>query len=155
MPPMKTITRGQLATLCSVGPETIRFYERRGLIPEAPRSRGGYRRFGRDAVNRLTFIRRAKALGFSLPEIGELLNLHDEPAAERARVKHITESKLREIEAKIADLERMQSALTELADQCSGYGPVRGCPIIDALAGGASDSPLADASRDEEFKQNG
>lgn len=134
---MKTMTRGQLARLCGVGPETIRFYERRGLIPEAPRSSGGYRRFGEEAMKRLIFIRRAKGLGFSLPEIGELLSLHDEPAGDRARVKQITESKLAEIESKIADLDRMRATLAELAEQCSGHGPVNGCPIIDAIAEGS------------------
>lgn len=131
---MNTMTRGQLARRCGVGPETIRFYERQGLIPEAPRSSGGYRRFGAEAVSRLTFIRRAKELGFSLPEIGELLALHDQPGRDRAQVKALTESKLDEIEAKIADLGRMRSALAGLAEQCSGHGPVEGCPIIEALA---------------------
>jgi len=128
------MTRGQLARRCNVGPETIRFYERRGLIPEAPRSRAGYRRFGGEAVKRLVFIRRAKSLGFSLPEIGELLSLHDRPDGDRARVKELTESKLTEIEAKIADLQRMRATLSELAEQCSGHGPVSDCPIIDAIA---------------------
>jgi len=152
---MKTMTRGQLATLCGVGPETIRFYERRGLLPEAPRSSGGYRRFGRDAVNRLVFIRKAKSLGFSLPEIAELLNLHDQPDGERARVKQITESKLREIEAKIADLERMRTVLTDLADQCSGRGPVHGCPIIDALGAQPSQAPSTKELRGQEVGRNG
>jgi MerR family mercuric resistance operon transcriptional regulator len=152
---MKTMTRGQLATLCGVGPETIRFYERRGLLPEAPRSSAGYRRFGSDAVSRLVFIRRAKSLGFSLPEITELLNLHDEPDGERARVKQITESKLREIEAKIVDLERMRTVLTDLADQCSGRGPVHGCPIIDALGAQASQAPSTEECREREVGRNG
>lgn len=130
---MSTLTRGELARLCGVGPETIRFYERRGLLPEAPRTNAGYRRFGEDAVNRLLFIRRAKNLGFSLPEIDELLTLHDNPGGERARVKQIAESKLDEIETKIGDLERMRSVLSELARRCSGRGVVRGCPIIEAL----------------------
>lgn len=138
---MNTFTRGQLARACGVGPETIRFYERQGLIPEAPRSSGGYRRFSEDAVSRLLFIRRAKSLGFSLPEIGELLALQDDPGGDRARVKQITESKLHEIEAKIADLESMRVALSELAEQCSGHGPVSGCPIIETLADGQSSTP--------------
>lgn len=136
---MKTLTRGQLARRCGIGPETIRFYERRGLIPEVPRSSAGYRRFDQHAVDRLVFIRRAKDLGFSLPEIGELLALHDDPGGDRGEVKAITLTKLREIEAKIESLERMRSALAELAQQCSGRGAVSGCPIIEALAG-ASDN---------------
>lgn len=150
---MITFTRGQLARACGVGPETIRFYERQGLIPEAPRSSGGYRRFSEDAVSRLLFIRRAKSLGFSLPEIGELLALQDDPGSDRARVKQITESKLHEIEAKIADLESMRAALSELAEQCSGHGPVSGCPIIETLANGyspTSAAPIPDTAR----KQN-
>lgn len=129
-----TMTRGQLAKRCGVGPETIRFYERRGLLPETPRSSGGYRRFGEAAASRLIFIRRAKALGFSLPEIAELLSLHDDTSSDRARVKEITESKLGEIEGKIQDLERIRVALSRLASQCSGEGPLEGCPIIEALS---------------------
>lgn len=132
---MKMLTRGQLARRCGIGPETIRFYERRGLIPKVPRSSGGYRCFDQHAVDRLVFIRRAKELGFSLPEIGELLALHDDPGGDRGEVKTITTAKLREIEAKIEALERMRSVLAELAAQCSGHGTVSGCPIIEALAG--------------------
>lgn len=136
------MTRGTLARLCGVGPETIRFYERRGLIPEAPRSSAGYRRFDQAAVDRLVFIRRAKSLGFSLPEIAELLDLHRDAGADRGRVKALAESKLSEIEAKIEDLQRMRSALSDLSRQCSGKGPVSGCPIIETLARGpAVDAP--------------
>lgn len=148
------MTRGQLARACGVGPETIRFYERQGLIPEAPRSGGGYRHYSADAVHRLRFIRRAKALGFSLPEIAELLALQDGPGGDRARVKQITESKLHEIEAKIADLEGMRAALSELAEQCSGHGPVQGCPIIETLADDDA-APSAGVQAHEELKQNG
>lgn len=151
---MTTLTRGQLARACGVGPETIRFYERQGLIPEAPRSRSGYRRFGESAVNRLRFIRRAKSLGFSLPEIRELLALQDDPGGDRGRVKQITETKLREIEAKIADLESMRAALADLADQCSGHGPVSGCPIIETLADVAAPAP-GDAPVQPGRKHNG
>ena len=137
-----TMTRGKLARLCGVGPETVRFYERRGLIPEAPRSSAGYRRFDQAAVDRLTFIRRAKSLGFSLPEIAELLSLHRDSGGDRARVKELAESKLREIEAKIEDLDRMRSALSDLSRQCSGKGPVSGCPIIETLARGPAPDPM-------------
>ena len=140
---MTDLTRGQLARLCGVGPETIRFYERRGLIPEAPRSNSGYRRFGEEAAGRLVFIRRAKSLGFTLPEIAELLELHHDSGAGRARVKALAESKLREIEAKINDLTRMRSVLSDLARQCSGRGPVAGCPIIEALAQDTEDRASA------------
>lgn len=131
---MTSLIRGQLARRCGVGPETIRFYERRGLLPEVPRSRSGYRRFDEQAVARLVFIRRAKSLGFSLPEIAELLALHHDAGGDRGRVKALAQSKLREIEDKIQDLDRMRSVLSDLAEQCSGHGPVSGCPIIETLA---------------------
>lgn len=140
------MTRGQLARRCGVGPETIRFYERRGLLPEAPRTSGGYRRFDASAVSRLDFIRRAKAIGFSLPEIAELLSLHDDPGSDRARVKQITESKLKEIEAKLKDLESMRHVLSGLARQCSGEGVVKGCPIIEALTTDSEANGSADQS---------
>jgi len=151
---MTSLTRGQLARLCGVGPETIRFYERQGLIPETPRSSAGYRRFGREAVDRLRFIRRAKSLGFSLPEIGELLALQDDPGGDRARVKEITEYKLAEIETKIADLQNMRAALSGLAEQCSGHGPISGCPIIETLADGGT-AAATDQDSNEEAKRNG
>lgn len=154
-PIMSTMTRGQLAKRCGVGPETIRFYERRGLIPEAPRSQGGYRRFGAEAVSRLVFIRRAKALGFSLPEIGELLALHDNPGGDRGRVKALTEAKLDEVEAKMADLERMRSVLAELAEQCSGHGPVDGCPIIEALADDSRARTARETTRTGDLTRHG
>jgi len=129
------MTRGQLARRCGVGPETIRFYERRGLMPEAARSGSGHRRFGEDAVRRLSFIRRAKQLGFSLTEIGELLALQDDPGSDRSRVKGITATRLAEVESRLADLERMRAVLARLHERCDGRGSITGCPIIDALAG--------------------
>lgn len=127
-----TLTRGQLARVCSVGSETIRYYEREGLLPAAERSAAGYRQFGSDAVPRLNFIRRAKALGFTLQEIAELLALQDD-GQDRARVKAIAEDKLAEIDAKLLHLKRMRDALAGLAVRCSGRGPLVGCPIIQAL----------------------
>ena len=132
---MKTLTRGQLARACNVGAETVRFYERQGLLPPPPRSAAGYRHFNADSVDRLNFIRRAKELGFNLKEIRELLTLHDDEHSDRAQVKALTEAKLKEIIAKIRDLQRMQSVLSHLAAECSGSGPIGGCPIIHALAG--------------------
>ena len=152
---MNTLTRGQLAEVCGVGPETIRFYERRGLIPEAPRSSGGYRRYGQDALGRLIFIRRAKNLGFSLPEIQELLELQDHPRSDRQRVRQITKSKLQEIESKIADLARMQAILSDLAKQCSGHGPVSGCPIIEAIADGSSTKDFQVKKKPAKNKRHG
>ena len=130
---MKTLTRGQLARASAVGPETIRFYEREGLLPPSDRSGNGYRQYTAEAVHRLRFIRRAKHLGFDLGEIRELLSLHDDPNASRADVKALTRSKLEEIDRRIDDLSRMRNVLSRLETECSGRGRISGCPIIQAL----------------------
>lgn len=131
---MNTLTIGQLAYACGVGVETIRFYERQGLLPVPPRSGAGYRHYPATAVQRLHFIRRAKELGFTLKEIAELLLLQDNSHAHsRAEVKAIAEARLTEVTAKINDLERVRTALAHLAACCSGNGSVQGCPIIEAL----------------------
>lgn len=130
---MKTLTRGQLARATQVGTEAIRFYEREGLLPPTARASNGYRHYAEDTVQRLNFVQRAKKLGFNLKEIKELLSLHDNPHASRADVKALTESKLTEIENRLADLQRIRNVLSHLAAQCSGHGPVNGCPIIQAL----------------------
>lgn len=148
---MKTLTRGQLARACDVGVETIRFYERQGLLPPPPRSATGYRHFSTDTVDRLNFIRRAKELGFNLKEIRELLALHDDEHGDRASVKAITEAKLSEIIGKIRDLQRMQTVLSHLATECSGTGPIGGCPIIHALAG---DTTKPDSQPDLQIKHS-
>lgn len=123
---------GQLAKTADTGIETIRFYERRGLMPEPPRAASGYRRYPLDAADRLRFIRRAKRLGFTLDEIATLLGL--QAGGERAEVKAVALAKLAEIEARLADLERMRAALEDMTRRCSGEGPVAGCPIIETLS---------------------
>ena len=131
---MNTLSIGQLAKASDVGIEAIRFYEREGLLPVAARTASGYRYFPSHTVQRLHFIRRAKDLGFTLKEISELLGLHDDQHADRLHVKKLTTDKLQQIEQKIDDLQRMQAVLATLIDECSGQGPVSGCPIIQALA---------------------
>lgn len=128
---------GQLARTASTGVETIRYYERRGLMPEPPRAASGYRRYPLDAADRLYFTQRGKRLGFTLEEIAGLLKL--EEGGDRARVKAFAEAKLEEIETRIADLEHMRASLRELTAHCSGEGPVAGCPIIEALNDTAND----------------
>ena len=127
------MTIGHLARAAGTGVETIRFYERERLLQEPARTQSGYRQYPPDAVERLAFIRRAKTLGFSLAEIRELLALA-RPEAERARVKAIVEHKLADIDHRIDELHRMRKALAELDHQCTGQGPVEGCPIIEALS---------------------
>jgi len=126
------LTIGQLARASDVGVETIRFYEREGLVSPSGRRANGYRVYHRDAEQRLGFIRRAKALGFSLGEIRELLALAA-PDGDRSEVKAVAEHKLAEIERRIEELQRMRRALGDLTRQCSGHGPVEGCPIIETL----------------------
>ena len=112
------MTIGQLAARTGVGVETVRFYERRGLLPRPPRPDSGFRQYTPDAMSRITFIRRAKQLGFSLREIKELLSLRTQAGANCGSVKRCAEAKAAEIDAKIADLRRMRKTLTELAGAC-------------------------------------
>lgn len=135
---MPTNTIGKLSKASGTPIETIRFYEREGLLPPAPRTESGYRLYDKDAAKRLRFIARAKALGFTLAEIRDLLALQDNPAANRSgrsQVKALTQRKLEDIESRIADLQRMQKVLTHLAHECSGKGGVTHCPIIETLSG--------------------
>lgn len=124
---------GEIAKAAGLGVETIRFYERQGLLTTPARGRSGYRRYSPDTVRRLTFIARAKALGFSLREIGELLTLQAAPGAGCADVQVRAEAKIADIEGRIAGLDAMKRALGALVSQCRGEGPSTECPILDAL----------------------
>ena len=128
-----TMTIGQLARSAGVGIETVRFYERQGLLEQPDRKASGYREYSDEVVARLGFIRRAKELGFSLKEIGELIALRTGPETTCAEVKSKAKAKLADIESKIDDLQRMQKALLKLATTCRGRGPINACPILDAL----------------------
>ncbi len=128
-----SISIGQLAKNADTGIETIRFYERRGLMPDPPRAPSGYRRYPEHFTNRLRFIQRAKKLGFTLDEIITLLQLQD-GGGKRAEVKTVAKEKLLEIDERIDGLQRMRVTLAELESQCSGRGKVKGCPIIEALS---------------------
>lgn len=130
---MESLKIGKVARLADVGVETIRFYERRGLIEEPPRRASGYRQYPREAVARIRFIRKAKGLGFSLQEIKELLALSVETDATCADVKGRATTKIVDIQHKIETLERMRVALEELVDTCDGRGPVSECPILEAM----------------------
>ena len=148
MPLNTALTIGQVAKGASVGVETVRFYERQGLIAEPPRRASGYRQYPPDVVDRIGFIRRAKALGFSLKEIAELLALRVDPDSTAAAIKTRTAAKIADVTAKISELEQMREALERLHDSCSGTGPVSACPILEALERGEEEStpePPADA----------
>lgn len=130
---MKTLTIGQLAKQAQVNVETVRYYERRGLIPEPHRRESGYREYSQEAVARLQFIKRAKELGFSLKEIFDLLSLRVGPDATCGDVKRRAERKLADIEEKLQALQRMKKALTKVAAACRGRGPTSECPILEVL----------------------
>lgn len=124
---------GKLAAAACVGVETIRFYEREGLLPEPPRRPSGYRQYPPDAVERVLFIRRAKELGFSLKEVRELLELRVDPDRNCAEVRSMAQAKIADVERRMADLGRIKRALEKLARACPGSGPTSECPILEAI----------------------
>ncbi|MGH9464696.1 MAG: MerR family transcriptional regulator [Thermoanaerobaculia bacterium] len=129
---MANLTIGQLAARGGVGVETVRFYERRGLLAPPLRRPSGYRMYGEEVVRRLRFIRRAQELGFSLAEIEELLALRGDSSELCQAAREQAAAKLADLDERIADLERMRKALAALAEACDA--PVgAGCPILDAL----------------------
>ncbi len=126
------MTIGQLAQQASVGVETIRFYERQGLLPEPPRSAAGYRRYSSEELDRLRFIRGAKQLGFSLSEIGELLELRHEPSTACDSVRERVEGKLADIRSRIRSLEEIQQDLEQLHAACDANA-ADDCPTLDQI----------------------
>ncbi len=133
----------ELATRAGVGVETVRFYERQGLIsqPRKP-SDGGFRRYSQEAVERIRFVRQAQDLGFSLKEIDALLSLRADPTTDCADVRERAQTKLEDVNNKIARLTAIQSALKSLIDACPGRGAVRSCSILEALEFYGTDQPL-------------
>lgn len=129
-----TLTIGKLAKTADVSIDSIRFYERRGLIAEPMRTKSNYRLYPLEAVDRLNFIKKAQQLGFSLNEIRELLDLSQAPEASKADVKRKTGEKIEEIKDKIQDLSRMLDALEQLDKSCDGHGAINECPILKSLA---------------------
>ena len=130
---MNTLRTGDLARQGGVHLETVRYYERRGLLPKPPRTSAGYRAFDVEAVRRLRFIKDAQALGFSLKEIKALLALRLDPRASCAEVRRRAEAKIADIDAKLRALRAMKRALVRLTAACAGRGPVSACPILESL----------------------
>ena len=125
---------GQLARRADVPIDTVRYYERHGILPRAERQASGYRRYGEDDVARLRFVRRAKALGFTLVEIRDLLALSGRRADDMAGLKAAAIEKLADVEHKLEELTRIRDGLKALVASCPGHGPLDRCPILAALA---------------------
>ncbi|MCH8221348.1 MAG: helix-turn-helix domain-containing protein [Proteobacteria bacterium] len=121
--------------------ETIRYYERQGLLPDPPRSAGGHRLYQEDHLKRLTFIRRCRKLGFTMAQIRQLLGLVDEHQYSCQDIKVLTMDHVEEIREKIDHLKRLEQALLQMAAECSGDS-IPSCPVIDALY-----QPLEDSRR--------
>ena len=124
---------GEVAKRVGISVDTIRFYERRGLIPEPNRSPGGYRRYPELIVKQLWFIQHAKKLGFSLKEIVELIASKNTPKANCKSIKATAQAKVGDIQNKIEGLEKIRKTLMPLIDQCQTTDPISECPILGAI----------------------
>jgi len=129
----KPMTIGQVAKLAGVGVETIRFYEREGLLNKPKRKESGYRMFGPEVVNRIRFIKSVKELGFSLKEIRELLFLRVDSRSTATEVKKRVDSKIDQIDRRIYDLKKVRNALAQLS-RSVGKRTLSENPLLDALA---------------------
>ncbi len=145
---MNNLTISKAATKAGVGVETIRFYERKGLIEQPPNPLDtGFRVYPEETVQRVRFIRQAQEIGFSLREIAELLSLRADPSADCSDVREQATMKLEEVNCKITQLEEIRGALEDLIAACPGRGALRACSIMDALVaatGELSGHPNAD-----------
>lgn len=130
------LTRGDLARATGSNIETIRYYEKSGLLPDPPRTAAGYRIYSAAHATRLRFILRARELGFSTDDVRGLLGLEDGAAPTCAEVKERTERHLADVRAKMADLSRIETVLAETAARCSG-AEVPDCPVLDAISSSA------------------
>ena len=132
---MSRLTTGQLARRGGVSLPTIRYYERRGILPKPPRTAAGYRVFGADALRRLRFIKHAQTLGFTLKEIEELLALRLDSENQCADVRRRAEAKVRGIEERIRHLHDIKKAIKGLIDICRDRGSANECPLVELLEG--------------------
>lgn len=125
---------GELARHCDVNIDTIRYYERQGLLPAPKRLASGYRRYEASDLDRLRFVRRAKGLGFALDEIKDLLALSDHRDDDMGELKSLAKAKLVDIDSRMDELSKIRDGLTTLIDACPGHGALATCPILNALA---------------------
>lgn len=130
---MDGLTIGNVAKLAEVHIETLRYYERKGVVPRPPRTISNYRRFPEDTVRRVRFVKHAQELGFSLKEIKELLALRGTRGAGCRNVQQRAAAKITEIEEKIRSLQAMRKALDKLVRECRGSGPLTECSILESL----------------------
>ena len=130
---MEKLSIGELARQANVNIETIRYYERRGLIAEPPRNKSRHRQYTAEAVSRTDFIKRCQTLGFSLKEIEEILELRITPKSTCADMKSRVTEKLTDVDRKINELARIRDALNRLQKKCTGKGPIGNCPILEEL----------------------
>ena len=130
---MADLTIGKVAERASVKIDTLRYYERQGVIAPPERNGSNYRVYEEDTVLRVRFVKRAQELGFSLAEIKELLELRVSENASCADVRDQALAKVADLEAKIRSLQSMRRVLSRLADECIGQGPLSDCPVFDAL----------------------
>jgi len=128
---MNQISIGQLARRAGVAVDTVRYYERNQLLSPAGRLASGYRRYGEAELKRLRFIRRAKALGFKLADVRELLSLSEQRSV--PKIKRAAEARLADIERRVAELQQIRDGLKALVAACPGHGRAEACPILNAL----------------------
>ncbi len=156
---METLHSRQLADAAGVNIETLRYYERRGLLKPPRRSRSGYREYSPDAVALIVFIKRAQALGFTLEEVEELLALRRPRTGRCATVHRAAVAKIDQIDEKIRALTAMRDALSQLAEACTDDSEVLACPIIEALArrieGRADEKLIAPETRRDRRSRRG
>ncbi len=139
---MEGLTRGQLAQRAQINPETVRYYEQEGLLAPPLRTSSGYRKFAESAVDRLAFVKRAKALGFSLGEIRELLVIQDGHADACVEVRDLLQSKLATVRAKMTELEDLEAHLSSTLRKCNqslkrqpAKQKLKACPVLNQMSG--------------------
>ena len=132
---MDSLTVSQVAKRAGINLQTVRYYERQGLLAPVSRTDAGYRIFSSDAVRRIRFIKRAQELGFSLKEIKELLSWRIDAHTTQADIRKRTRTKIADVEQKILHLQAIHASLLRMAEDCSGCGALKDCPILESLDG--------------------
>jgi Hg(II)-responsive transcriptional regulator len=142
-----TLRTGEVAAQAGVNAQTLRYYERRGLLKQPERRRSGYREYPPDTIAIIRFIKHAQELGFTLTEVEELLRLRDDQHGSCSEVRAAAQAKMEDIEQKIRCLRAIRDALELLVSSCTSDDSVRRCPILEALDDGQSDAARATTAR--------